>query len=292
MEDDRPGFRAEPETTRELFASFFDDAALFPPAELPMGEALSAHLEHRRSWYHAMVGPFVCTHRRIEELKQSKAGDPGAPLVVSVIVSGGAAAIAGAISSVAEGEGLRLAAVEAAVQSASEAKEVVLAFRRYLPEGVQACVEVPRNKEQAPTLDVLHGYSCRAKLRMGGTEAAAFTTAAEVASFLFGCITRDLVFKCTAGLHHAVRTIAPDSGFRHHGFLNLLAAVDALLEGGGPDSAAGLLADGAGLTVAEAVRHMSTDRISAIRKRFVSVGTCSISEPVADLVALGLVSKR
>ena len=32
-------------------------------------------------------------------------------------------------------------------------------------------------------------------------------------------------FKCTAGLHHAVRNTDPDTGFEQHGFLNILLAV-------------------------------------------------------------------
>ena len=43
--------------------------------------------------------------------------------------------------------------------------------------------------------------------------------------------------------------------------------------------------------VAAAVDGMSHDQMVAARTRFLSFGTCSIDDPVADLVALGLLSK-
>ena len=54
------------------------------------------------------------------------------------------------------------------------------------------------------------------KIRCGG---AAIPTVEELAAFVRGCREDDVVFKATAGLHHAYPT---DTG--EHGFLNLLAA--------------------------------------------------------------------
>ena len=50
-------------------------------------------------------------------------------------------------------------------------------------------------------------------------------------------------FKCTAGLHHAVRHRAADTGFEHHGFLNVLLAVAAALTGEDAGEVAAELAD-------------------------------------------------
>ena len=44
-------------------------------------------------------------------------------------------------------------------------------------------------------------------------------TVEELADFIRGCRSRGLVFKATAGLHHAYPTQAGE-----HGFLNVLAA--------------------------------------------------------------------
>ncbi|CCH87893.1 conserved protein of unknown function [Modestobacter italicus] len=94
--------------------------------------------------------------------------------------------------------------------------------------------------------------------------------------------------KCTAGLHSAVRHTDPATGFRHHGFLNLLAACDALAAGEPAASAERWLAEDDGAALATAVRTWSPDRGARARAVFRSFGTCSVLEPVEDLVALGL----
>ena len=68
-----------------LFASLFDDAALFPPGDAPMAEAVPAHRLHRTSWYAGFVGPFICADTRLAELP--------ADLVISVVVTGGPGAV-------------------------------------------------------------------------------------------------------------------------------------------------------------------------------------------------------
>ena len=47
--------------------------------------------------------------------------------------------------------------------------------------------------------------SCRLKFRTGGVTADAFPTEAEVAAWIAAALDRELPFKCTAGLHNAVR---------------------------------------------------------------------------------------
>lgn len=90
-----------------------------------------------------------------------------------------------------------------------------------------------------------------------------------------------LPFTCTAGLHRAVRHDDAATGFRHHGYLNMLLAADAAEQGA---TAADRSSDG----VAAAVGALTPERLRAARVRFTSFGTCSIAEPVEDLVALGL----
>jgi len=65
-------------------------------------------------------------------------------------------------------------------------------------------------------LDEVAARGQRAKIRCGGDRVP---TVEELAELVRGCRDRGLVFKATAGLHHAYPT---ESG--EHGFLNLLAA--------------------------------------------------------------------
>ena len=67
------------------------------------------------------------------------------------------------------------------------------------------------------------GGSACAKFRTGGPTAEAVPDDAELAAFIAPCLDRGSPFKLTAGLHHAVRYTETETGFEHHGFLNVLA---------------------------------------------------------------------
>ena len=51
-----------------IFRGLFDDASLFPPASLPMADAIAGHLRHQAAWYHETSGPFVCADTKLTEL--------------------------------------------------------------------------------------------------------------------------------------------------------------------------------------------------------------------------------
>ncbi len=268
-----------------LFAALFDDAALFPPGNAPMSAAIPGHRRHRTSWYADFVGPFVCADTRLAEVP--------ADVAVSVVVTGGAAAIAGL------GPLPHAAALEVpGVETAADAEAAVAALRASRPEGSAGFVEVPRGASRPAVLDVLAGTEFFAKFRTGGTVASAFPSEAELAEAIVGCAARGLPFKCTAGLHHAVRHTAPDTGFEHHGFLNVLLATRAATDGvSGVPGASGaseadvaeLLALRDGAAVADLIRAFTADDVDRVRRMFLSYGTCDIAEPIEDLAALGLI---
>jgi hypothetical protein len=95
-------------------------------------------------------------------------------------------------------------------------------------------------------------------------------------------------FKATAGLHHALRYRDPSTGFDHHGFLNLLLATSRAVDGGSlADVEAALLIDN-GAELAAHVHGLSSGAAERARHHFVAYGSCSTSDPVRDLAALGL----
>ena len=65
--------------------------------------------------------------------------------------------------------------------------------------------------------------------------------AARLAACIEAALDRELPFKCTAGLHNAVRHRDEETGFEHHGFLNILLATRTCLDGGGPEEVARVL---------------------------------------------------
>ena len=264
-----------------LFSGLFDDAALFPPGDAPMATAVPAH-RHLRARLGDLVGPFVVPAVRLDELSEHL-GD-GEPVGVSVIAAAGD--LPAAAARVDALPGLVLAAVEVPVATdAATAREAVRVLDGVLPDGVPAAVELPRSAARDEVLDVLAGTGHRAKLRTGGVRAALFPSPEELAATLRACVARDVALKCTAGLHSAVRHTDPATGFAHHGFLNLLAACDALAAGE-PAAAAErwLRQDDAGALVG----GWSPDRVARARTVLTSFGTCSVLEPVDDLIALGL----
>ena len=97
-----------------------------------------------------------------------------------------------------------------------------------------------------------------------------------------------MAFKCTAGLHNAVRHTAEDTGFEHHGFLNVLLATRASLDGAAHDELVELLDQRDGEVLAARARELSDDQAASTRRWFTSFGSCSIDEPRQDLTTLGL----
>jgi hypothetical protein len=104
---------------------------------------------------------------------------------------------------------------------------------------------------------------------------------------VLACVTAGVAFKATAGLHHAVRNTDPTTGFEQHGFLNLLAAVDAAQRGADHGEVAALLAQRDAAAVAARVAALD-GCAGPVRDAFHSFGTCSIDDPRTELTALGL----
>lgn len=272
-----------------LFDGLFDDAALFPPGEAPMAVAVPAHRELRER-LGELVGPFVVPAGRLDELSAQLDAGPAVevpPFEVSVIVTAGD--LPAVTRRVEDDPRLSLAAVEVpAVADAEDSFRAVHALDGALPASIPAAVELPRSAARDEVLDVLAGTRYRAKLRTGGVRADLFPSPSELAETLHACVTRDVAFKCTAGLHHAVRHTDPATGFVHHGFLNLLFAVSALSAGAPAQIAAAHLRDSDAGGMVAALRTCPRHRAARARALFTSFGTCSVLEPVEDLVALGL----
>src|SRR5688572_27904345 len=123
------------------------------------------------------------------------------------------------------------------------------------------------------------------KLLAGGLEADASPSALARAAWIDAALDRETAFKCTAGLHNAVRHTGQD-GYEHHGFLNVLGATRLAFDGSGVAEVAEVLErrDGPGLAA-----DAGTLDLAGARRWFRSFGSCSVDEPLADLRELGLV---
>ncbi len=275
-------------STPPLLAQLLDDAAVFPPGSATLPDAVAAHREHRRAWYAALVGPLLVPASQLTELTRLLA--PGEELAVGVIGDGPLADCFAPPPA-----GVRAVQVEAAMARRGEDPQPALQdfLSRVRERGVPGFAEIPLAWGLLAALDALaaaraDGLPVSAKFRTGGLAAELFPTPMELAAVIIACHERELPFKLTAGLHHAIRHTDPETGFTHHGFLNVLAAACAAAEGTEVTEVAGLLATTQPLTLIEAVRARRTQD----RPLWVGFGTCSIPEPLADLQKLGLLDGR
>jgi hypothetical protein len=273
------------------YTALVDDAAIFPPGNAPLEEAVPAHREHRAAPYGDLVGPFVVSDTRLPDL--ARLVDPdGDPLLVTVVVTGGAGAVEPAYRW-ATAPGLEPAGIEVALRDlddlAGSARRTVTAVDR-LGVDVPAYLEPPLlpgppSRSWLAALDEVAGADLRLKLRTGGVTADAFPAEETVATAIDAALDRELPFKCTAGLHHAVRHRAADTGFEHHGFLNVLLATRAALDG---DDVAAALAERDPDAVVARLAEAGSDALVRARRWFTSFGCCGVRDPYDDLVALSL----
>ena len=127
-----------------------------------------------------------------------------------------------------------------------------------------------------------------AKVRCGGARAELFPSPDELAAFVCACFEHGVPFKATAGLHGAVRHRDDQTGFVHHGFLNLALAAARAASGAPLDEVAAVLASTDGPALAVEARAVSGRELSAARLLFRAYGSCSTSEPREEAAALGL----
>ena len=109
--------------------------------------------------------------------------------------------------------------------------------------------------------------------------------AATVAAWIDAALDRETPYKCTAGLHHAVRHRDHETGFEHLGFLNVLLATRVAFDGGSREDVAQVLDDHYANDLVAMARQSD---LAGARRWFTSFGSCSIDEPLEELVGLGL----
>lgn len=265
-----------------------DDAAIFPPGDAPLQEAASAHRARRHQPYADLVGTFVVRDTDIPTLR-------GTPLALSVVVTGGAGQIAGAAGlgrklHVAI-EGLEVALRDPA-DPAGAARRVVAAVDAARAEGildehVPVYVELPAPEHGHSWMvaaDEVAAAEFRFKFRTGGLESHLFPSPASLAHHINVALDRETPFKCTAGLHRAVRHTSPE-GFEHHGFLNVLVATRAAFDGASNAEVIEQLETRESAVLVESARDLD---LAGARRWFTSFGSCSVSDPLDDLLTLGL----
>ncbi|MDQ1403485.1 MAG: hypothetical protein QOG03_1801 [Actinomycetota bacterium] len=258
-----------------FLTNLIDDAGLFPPATLPMDEAVAGHVAAKASSFGWIMDRFVCSSSRLDELEAALPPEVAdEPWDLAVVADGD-------FDPTVDRPGLVLRLVET----------------RGLPDfDPHPSIEVFCEQVDIGTcLENGHG----AKIRCGGATADLYPSPGAVAAFVAECAQLGVRMKATAGLHHPVRAVDPATGITNHGFLNVVGAA-VLAHGGTTDEAilTALVAeeDPAAFTLNHEIyrwRDLAANAAQiadARRELFVGIGSCSFTEPVGDLVSLGMLS--
>lgn len=300
------------DASRILLEGIVDYAGLFPPAALSMPGAVRGFAHFRASGAGWMLGRFVCPANALVVFSQQAdpllPRDAGAiPWRLSVTASGDVAADMTEIAAFNERHRVCFEECGALVDSyevrvASEAELAVLDAA--IPRELVTYFEVPF-ANAAELLPRIANTGRRVKLRTGGVTAEAFPSAEAVVSFLLTCIEQEIVAKATAGLHHPLSgayrlTYADDAASgRMFGYLNVFLAAALLTQGGTAAQAARLLVEFDPSTLAlndlqitwhapHGVVTLDRPTLQRVREQvLVSFGSCSFTEPVDEVRAMG-----
>lgn len=299
-----------------------DYAGLFPPARLPLDDAITRYARYRQEVERWMLARFIIPVARLPELDAfASLFTADDPFSFSVLVGGGAdrAAVIDALKRDMSGIAAFQAQYGAAAQvdvvearlpdmagwSGPEVVAVVEEVTGIISDsGLIAFYEVPFTPGWETTIkytiETLEGANQRGaagfKLRCGGTDAAAFPTPEQVALALAICRGASVSLKCTAGLHHPVRHYSDDVDTTMHGFFNVFGAgILAHVHDLAPAQVESIIVD------EDASHFVFTDdaftwqglsvtpeQITAARRLLVSYGSCSFDEPRDDLRNLNL----
>lgn len=301
-------------TARSAFLSgLIDYAGLFPPESREMADAVTGFRDARalQSW---MVDRFICPDRRLEELAGFLVDEPEPwPLAVVITPPSGNWSKAVAdyarsleVDALALRDSARFDVAEIRVPSDVVGDPALAAMVASVRSSLGALFDTVLFEvaltdnwaEDLPTqLRAIQEAGAGAKIRCGGLTVEDFPSPEQVATFIGLAARAGIPVKATAGLHHPVRHWVCEPGVKRHGFLNIVGAA--------------VFAQALSLEIPELVEVIAeedpaafelTDMVFRWRHRVVTVGeierartgfmlaygSCSFTEPVADLVEMGM----
>ena len=284
-------------SARALMAGAVDYAGLFPPAQLPLADALAEYgraLAGADAW---MLGRFIVPAAQLPALADAVVRDAhdGRGWTVSAIVrehmDEDAAAVQ-AFNQRAANQHVRVDTIECRPSSSDSITWLAKTFS----PAFTVHVEVGVGPTAPDDLRVVARHQLRAKVRTGGLAPDAFPAPASLVAFIESARDVGVPFKATAGLHHAMRGAYPLSdevgaqSATMHGFVNLMLATATVGERLPTTTAAALLTrtDHSALVFDdERVRwadvELSIDAIGRMRAaQCVSFGSCSFREPADE----------
>ncbi len=264
-----------------LALGLIDDAAMFPPGNAPLRDAVAASYARRDTVQAGAVGPLLVPASAVEDLRSH--ADPDQMLDIALIGDTGIEGLSAARDALQNDTWIELHQVEVRVPETGSPEDAVRAILGQLSFTVTTYLELPLDDSVTKTLAVLADDGAeRAKFRTGPF---AVPSAEALAAAICAAVSSGVRFKLTGGLHHALPTHDAESGQHHHGFLNTLAATSLAVSGATEDDVGAVLRSTDPEYVLDA---LSASDSSSIRHFYCSFGSCSITEPFDELVRLEL----
>ena len=285
-------------TVRALLERLVDYAGLFPPASLPMAEAVADYASYRESPDAWMLGRLVVPVARLDELAEaskSLVNERHGPWALSGLAAGDPPADMERVRTFNGANRGRLVVDTVELRAATES--AVVSALVSVDRELAVFVEIPIDDDPRPLLDAIKRHGARAKVRTGGTTPAGIPGARQLARFIAACAAIELPFKATAGLHHALRdeqrlTYDADSPLATtFGFLNVFLA--AAFARAGMDEASLVILleerDAEAFTFDDDAitwrdERLSREQVADARHSLAhGFGSCSFREPVDEL---------
>ena len=291
------------ESIRVLLHEIVDYAGLFPPSQLSMTAAVAnyaAYLDSNFSW---LLGRFVVPVMRLDECAEyaERYSDKSGKIWRLSVLAGDE--IEETIAKLAAfNEKFAGKAVADALEVKAHDADEIENIAAHLPADLPVYFELPLDEKLADSITALAVYGHRAKIRTGGITPEAFPPMRKIVRFMQICLAANVPFKCTAGLHHPLRSMRPLTyeadapKAKMNGFLNVFIAAAFLRQNYAPSLVQEILSDErrdnfqfrADGVLWKQEHFVHTTQLKSLRERVISFGSCSFTEPIEDLQELGL----
>lgn len=301
-----------------FLSGLIDYAGLYPPAQLPLHEAINHYYDYLRSPDRWMLGHFVIGVEQLAHLTVILNEHPYLldvePLSLAVVAQGGATEEdfldncredAAAIQTFCEAHAnrVKVAQVELrppALRDAAAVTQLLHNIKAVFNRPVFYELVLGENWDVQLTAAAAgiaaFGPGAGLKLRTGGLTPDAFPSIPQVAAVIAACQQAQIPLKCTAGLHHPIRQYREEVQTKMHGFINVFGAgvltyteqfspaqINLVLGEEQPDR---FIFDARGFHWQ--VYEVKAEQIAAARQsRFISFGSCSFDDPLNDMRTLG-----
>lgn len=253
---------------RVLLSDSIDYAGTFPPASLPLDEAVRNYVRYRKRGDAWILARFVCPAGRLDEMRAYQDRfEAASPFRFSILVGDGSrpgALLSSLVSQMrgvadfasASGDAIRIESMELKMPGSVLSTDVIT-IRHLIDDVVEAVravdlspadifFEVPLDENVNQTIPMVtgavHAFNreesgadrphAGIKLRMGGAGPADVPSVQSLTLAISACCSAGVRFKATAGLHHPLRHRDASLNDERHGFLNLFAASVFGLSGG------------------------------------------------------------